>query len=170
MLVVASLLAETIDRRFGRAAVWCLVAAVFSWLGLMHSASIRWAAQPEYAAGWLAAAVIVYSARWWDACGQPLLRAVSADAVPGLSALGVFGQFDLQVRLARDGRSGLSRTSSRSAAIVSSSLPNAWYAVAMFAYASGLVRVDLERLACGVNAILISFEPGSRPRKGRDSC
>lgn len=65
VLVVASFLAETIDRRFGRAAVWCLVAAVFSWLGLMHSASIRWGAQPEYAAGWLAAAVIVYSARWW---------------------------------------------------------------------------------------------------------
>ncbi len=65
VLVVASLLAETIDRRFGRAAVWCLIAAAFSWLGLMHSAVIRWAAQPEYTAGWLAAAVIVYSARWW---------------------------------------------------------------------------------------------------------
>jgi AGZA family xanthine/uracil permease-like MFS transporter len=65
VLVVASLLAETIDRRFGRAAVWCLVAAAFAWLGLMHSAVIRWAAQPEYAAGWLAAAAIVYSARWW---------------------------------------------------------------------------------------------------------
>jgi AGZA family xanthine/uracil permease-like MFS transporter len=66
VLVVASLLAETIDRRFGRAAIWCLVAAVFSWLGLMHSAAIRWASQPEYAAGWLAAALIVYSARWWS--------------------------------------------------------------------------------------------------------
>jgi AGZA family xanthine/uracil permease-like MFS transporter len=67
VLVVASLLAETIDRRFGRAAIWCLVAAAFSWLGLMHSALIRWGSQPEYAAGWLAAAVIVYSARWWAA-------------------------------------------------------------------------------------------------------
>ena len=65
VLVVASLIAETIDRRFGRAALWCVVAAAFSWLGLMHSAVIRWASQPEYAAGWLAAAVIVYSARWW---------------------------------------------------------------------------------------------------------
>ena len=65
VLVVASLLAETIDRRFGRAAIWCLVAAAFSWLGLMHSALIRWGSQPEYAAGWLAAAFIVYSARWW---------------------------------------------------------------------------------------------------------
>jgi hypothetical protein len=41
------------------------VAAAFSWLGLMHSALIRWGSQPEYAAGWMAAAVIVYSARWW---------------------------------------------------------------------------------------------------------
>ena len=65
VLVVASVLAEAIDRRFGRAAVWCLVAAAFSWLGLMHSAVIRWASQPDYAAGWLAAAAIVYSARWW---------------------------------------------------------------------------------------------------------
>jgi AGZA family xanthine/uracil permease-like MFS transporter len=65
VLVVASLLTEAIDRRFGRAAVWCLIAAVFSWFGLMHSALIRWAAQPEYAAGWLAAAIIVYTARWW---------------------------------------------------------------------------------------------------------
>jgi hypothetical protein len=32
---------------------------------LMHAAVIRWASQPEYAAGWLAAAAIVYSARWW---------------------------------------------------------------------------------------------------------
>ena len=31
----------------------------------MHSGLIRWGAQPAYAAGWLAAAVIVYSARWW---------------------------------------------------------------------------------------------------------
>ena len=65
VLVVASVLAETIDRRFGRAAIWCLVAAVFSWLGLMHSALVRWGSQPEYAAGWLAAVAIVYSARWW---------------------------------------------------------------------------------------------------------
>jgi AGZA family xanthine/uracil permease-like MFS transporter len=65
VLVVASLLTEAIDRRFGRAAVWCLIAAVFSWFGLMHSALIRWAAQPEYAGGWLAAGIIVYSARWW---------------------------------------------------------------------------------------------------------
>jgi AGZA family xanthine/uracil permease-like MFS transporter len=65
VLVVASTVTEAIDRRFGRAAIWCLIAAVFSWFGLMHSATIRWGAQPEYAEGWLAAAVIVYSARWW---------------------------------------------------------------------------------------------------------
>lgn len=65
VLVVASVIAEIIDRRFGRAAIWCLVAAVFSWFGLMHSPLLRWAAQPDYALGWLAAGLIVYSARWW---------------------------------------------------------------------------------------------------------
>lgn len=65
VLVVASVIVELIDRHFGRASVWCIVAAVFSWFGLMHSALMRWGAQPNYALGWLAAAVIVYSARWW---------------------------------------------------------------------------------------------------------
>lgn len=65
VLVVAAVISEAIDRRFARAALWCVIAAVFSWFGLMHSALIRWAAQPEYAEGWLAAAAIVYSALWW---------------------------------------------------------------------------------------------------------
>jgi AGZA family xanthine/uracil permease-like MFS transporter len=65
VLVVASLLTELIDRNFGRAALWCVLAAAFSWVGLMHSALIRWGAQPGYAAGWLAAGVVLYSARWW---------------------------------------------------------------------------------------------------------
>jgi AGZA family xanthine/uracil permease-like MFS transporter len=65
VLVVTALITEMIDRNFGRAAIWCLIAAVFSWFGLMHSAIMRWGAQPMYAAGWLAAAVIVFAARWW---------------------------------------------------------------------------------------------------------
>jgi AGZA family xanthine/uracil permease-like MFS transporter len=65
VLVVAAVIAELIDRRFGRAAIWCMVAAVFSWFGLMHSALLHWGAQPDYALGWLAAGAIVYSARWW---------------------------------------------------------------------------------------------------------
>ena len=65
VLVVASIVTETIDRRFGRAALWCLIAAAFSWIGLMHSATVSWAAQPAYAEGWLGAAAIVFSARWW---------------------------------------------------------------------------------------------------------
>jgi AGZA family xanthine/uracil permease-like MFS transporter len=65
VLVVAALVTEMIDRNFGRAAVWCLIAAGFSWLGLMHSAVVAWGAQPMYAAGWLAGAAIIYSARWW---------------------------------------------------------------------------------------------------------
>jgi adenine/guanine/hypoxanthine permease len=65
VLVVASMVTEAIDRNFGRAAIWCLIASVFSWFGLMHSAVLGWKAQPMYAAGWLVAAAIVYSARWW---------------------------------------------------------------------------------------------------------
>jgi AGZA family xanthine/uracil permease-like MFS transporter len=65
VLVVAALITELIDRNFGRASLWCLLASVFSWLGLMHSPIFHWGAQPTYAAGWLAAAAIVYSARWW---------------------------------------------------------------------------------------------------------
>ena len=65
VLVVASTVTEAIDRHFGRAAIWCLVASVFSWFGLMHSAVLGWGAQPMYALGWLIAAGIVYSARFW---------------------------------------------------------------------------------------------------------
>src|ERR1700722_4809093 len=65
VLVVASVITELIDRRFHRAAIWCIVAALFSWFGLMHSALLRWGAQPDYALGWLSAAIVVYSARWW---------------------------------------------------------------------------------------------------------
>jgi AGZA family xanthine/uracil permease-like MFS transporter len=66
VLVVAAIVTELIDRRFGRAAVWCALAAAFSWLGLMHSAVARWGAQPMYTVGWLAAAGVIYSARWWS--------------------------------------------------------------------------------------------------------
>jgi len=65
VLIVAALVTELIDRHFGRAAAWCGLAAAFSWLGLMHSPIFRWGAQPIYAAGWLAAGAIVYSANWW---------------------------------------------------------------------------------------------------------
>jgi AGZA family xanthine/uracil permease-like MFS transporter len=65
VLVVASVLTELINRSFARAAAWCGIAALFSWFGLMHSAVMRWGAQPQYAYGWLCAAAIVYSARWW---------------------------------------------------------------------------------------------------------
>jgi adenine/guanine/hypoxanthine permease len=65
VLVVSALITEMIDRNFGRAAIWCLIASVFSWFGLMHSPILHWGAQPMYASGWLAAAFIVFSARWW---------------------------------------------------------------------------------------------------------
>jgi AGZA family xanthine/uracil permease-like MFS transporter len=65
VLVVSALITEMINRNFGRAAAWCMVAAGFSWLGLTHSPIFRWGAQPAYASGWLLAAAIAYSARWW---------------------------------------------------------------------------------------------------------
>jgi AGZA family xanthine/uracil permease-like MFS transporter len=65
VLVVSALITEVIDRNFGRASLWCLAASAFSWVGLMHSPIFRWGAQPAYAEGWIAAAAIVYSARWW---------------------------------------------------------------------------------------------------------
>jgi AGZA family xanthine/uracil permease-like MFS transporter len=65
VLVVSALITEMIDRNFGRAAIWCLIASVFSWFGLMHSPILQWRAQPMYAAGWLAAGFIVFTARWW---------------------------------------------------------------------------------------------------------
>lgn len=65
VLVVAALITEMINRNFRRAAVWCIVASIFSWLGLLHSAIFRWGAQPAYAMGWLMAAAIAYSATWW---------------------------------------------------------------------------------------------------------
>ena len=81
VLIVASTTVEIMDRRFGRASAWCLAAAIFSWLGLMHSATLRWAAAPAYAEGWLAAAAIVFSARWWrgdESSGEREKRRVGA--------------------------------------------------------------------------------------------
>jgi AGZA family xanthine/uracil permease-like MFS transporter len=66
VLVIASVVSEAIDRNFGRAAIWCVIASAFSWIGLMHAAILRWKAEPMYAAGWLVAGAIVYSARWWQ--------------------------------------------------------------------------------------------------------
>jgi len=66
VLVVSALITEMTDRHFSRAAIWCLIGAALSWFGLMHSPTLQWGAQPMYAAGWLTAALIVYSARWWQ--------------------------------------------------------------------------------------------------------
>jgi len=82
VLVVASLITEMIDRNFGRAAIWCTVASGFSWLGLMHSPIFRWGAQPMYAAGWLAAGAIAYSARWWRGDSIPAPSAATGTSIP----------------------------------------------------------------------------------------
>lgn len=65
VLVVAAVITEMIERNVTRAAVWCWVASGFAWFGLMHSATVRWAAQPMYALGWVVAGFIVLSAKWW---------------------------------------------------------------------------------------------------------
>jgi adenine/guanine/hypoxanthine permease len=72
VLVISALVTEIIDRNFARAAIWCLIAAAFSWVGLMHSTVLRWKAEPTYAAGWLAAAAIAFSGLWWG--DRPGLR------------------------------------------------------------------------------------------------
>lgn len=67
VLVITAMISLVIDRKFAKAAAWCLAASAFSWIGLMHSATARWGAQPTYALGWLIAAVMVFSAQWWKA-------------------------------------------------------------------------------------------------------
>jgi AGZA family xanthine/uracil permease-like MFS transporter len=65
VLVITAMISLVIDRQFAKAAAWCLAASAFSWIGLMHSATARWGAQPTYALGWLIAAIMVFSAQWW---------------------------------------------------------------------------------------------------------
>jgi AGZA family xanthine/uracil permease-like MFS transporter len=96
VLVVAALITHVIDRHFTRAAIWCLVAAAFSWVGLMHSTTLKWGAAPDYASGWLAAGAIAFSAQWWrgDTAATPQtssqeekpLARLEVPAVPGVQS------------------------------------------------------------------------------------
>ena len=65
VLIVAAIVTEMTDHNFSRAAIWSLIAAAFAWVGLLHAPLIKWGAAPSYALGWLIAAGIFYSARWW---------------------------------------------------------------------------------------------------------
>jgi AGZA family xanthine/uracil permease-like MFS transporter len=78
VLVITAMLTEVIDRHFGRAAVWCFIGSAFSWVGLMHSATFRWGAQPPYALGWLIAGLVVMSAQWWRGPEMPMHGAAPA--------------------------------------------------------------------------------------------
>jgi hypothetical protein len=60
-----------VNRNFRHAATWCAITSVFFWFGLMHSDVMRWAAQPRFAVGWLSAAVLMYSGRWWACVDKP---------------------------------------------------------------------------------------------------
>jgi hypothetical protein len=46
----------------------------------MHSQTFRWGAQPTYAAGWLVAAMLVFSAQWWK--GETEVGTPRAHEVP----------------------------------------------------------------------------------------
>jgi hypothetical protein len=83
VLVVTALITEIIDRNFVRGAIWCLCGSLFSWVGLMHSQTFRWGAQPTYAAGWLVASGLVFSAQWWK--GESETEATGAHEVPALA-------------------------------------------------------------------------------------
>jgi adenine/guanine/hypoxanthine permease len=71
VLIASAVITELINRNFGRAAIWCAIATAFSWFGLLHSAVMRWGAQPQFAAGWLCSAIFIYSARWWSYAEKP---------------------------------------------------------------------------------------------------
>lgn len=102
VLVVAALITHVIDRHFTRAAIWCLIAAAFSWVGLMHSATLKWGAAPDYATGWLAAAAIAFSARWWRGDTTAATQTTSQDEKP-IASLEVQAAVPLvQPRDARD--------------------------------------------------------------------
>lgn len=66
VLVISAVLVEMVDRRFSFASVWCLIAAGLSWIGLLHGSRLGWGVGPQATLGWLLAAVVMYSARWWS--------------------------------------------------------------------------------------------------------
>jgi AGZA family xanthine/uracil permease-like MFS transporter len=67
VLVISAVLVEMVDRRFTFASVRCLIAAGLSWIGLLHGSRLGWGVGPQATLGWLIAAVVMYSARWWSA-------------------------------------------------------------------------------------------------------
>ena len=70
-MVLAAAVAEVIDQRFGRAAVWCFSGAALSAVGMMHAyrftpadTAVALAPAPEHALGYLAMGLVFLVARW----------------------------------------------------------------------------------------------------------
>ena len=87
-MIYAAVLAHVVDRRFGAAAIWCLLAAALSMVGVIHAytawspfgamAEYGWAAAPGFGAGYLVAAAALLG---FHLAGQS--TGVPVDAVPG---------------------------------------------------------------------------------------
>jgi AGZA family xanthine/uracil permease-like MFS transporter len=58
-IILASIVAMVIDRRFLQAAGFALAGAVFTFCGIIHGEEVRLAASPELAAGYALVAVIL---------------------------------------------------------------------------------------------------------------
>jgi adenine/guanine/hypoxanthine permease len=70
-MILAAITVEIIDRRFMRAAVWCLVGAALSWIGLIHAyawnngdtvVALGWGAGAPWSAAYLATGVFLLAA------------------------------------------------------------------------------------------------------------
>jgi AGZA family xanthine/uracil permease-like MFS transporter len=76
-MILAAAVAEVIDQRFTRAAVWCFAGAALSGVGLMHAyrftpadTAVALAPAPEYALGYLAMGLVFLVARWATVAGE----------------------------------------------------------------------------------------------------
>lgn len=68
-MVLAAVTAEIIERRFSRAATWCMVASAMSWIGLMHAyawtpgdtaVNIGWGTGASWAVAYASAAAVLW--------------------------------------------------------------------------------------------------------------
>jgi AGZA family xanthine/uracil permease-like MFS transporter len=70
-MLLAAAVAEVIDQRFGRAALWCFVGALLAAVGLIHTyrftpadTAVALAPSPEHAVGYAAMGLVLFVARW----------------------------------------------------------------------------------------------------------
>jgi len=72
-MILATITVEIIDRRFGKAALWSLGAAIFSWIGLLHSYQwtlgdtvihLGWGTGRPWAIGYTLLALLLFYAQW----------------------------------------------------------------------------------------------------------